>query len=483
MVGTNTGTIGIGVSPHIRQEIDLSELSNAIGKIEKRKEYERARSSASYGKFLSQEHKGRWATEMQQEHEQLLDEYAELYANDVSDPLSGHDPKSLEFQKRVVDFNTRRNQAFVLDEHLNKVGQEVSKAKPGEYEPSSVADAMSAIDLPFKDVLSANVAFPEKARQVGDLMKVMDIYAKGVYSRRTPNATDTEIAQEAGDFVDTAPPEVLESLSAYYSKLPQTRKQQLMERAAEMNIPDPMGSGVLKVAASELLKSRRTPYDFNKTITDMVATVDPPVHSNDLYSSYTSDSEIKTILERKGMTMVLDDPRILGDEGAMRVMGITSDDSDNERKAKARAYFRSLYVGVKNRNATKRAPRQEGGNEKKVDVQATVSGWWSALFSNNVQDRANAIRFLDRDELVQVAPNVPKDAKIMDIGVRPGGIITISTDSGEYTMDASASEEALKNVYSKTAKSSGRVYGSNETSMKVPSSTSAPATNLKGLLD
>lgn len=111
---------------------------------------------------------------------------------------------------------------------------------------------------------------------------------------------------------------------------------------------------------------------------------------------------------------------------------------------------------------------------------ASSEDWWSSLFSEDVGIRAGAARYLDEDKLKPLIPSMGKDETIMDIGMAPDGVMTVSTesktwdsaesaykvDSHTYKVDVKDRKEALLNAYSKTAKTSKRYYGTTEAGTK-----------------
>ena len=113
-------------------------------------------------------------------------------------------------------------------------------------------------------------------------------------------------------------------------------------------------------------------------------------------------------------------------------------------------------------------------------IWASSEDWWNSLFSSDVSVRAGAARFLDEDKLKPIIPGLGKDETIMDIGMRPDGVMTVRTESkawdaeaGEhkvtghtYEVDVNARKEALLNAYSKTSKLSKRYYGTDEAGNK-----------------
>lgn len=126
------------------------------------------------------------------------------------------------------------------------------------------------------------------------------------------------------------------------------------------------------------------------------------------------------------------------------------------------------------------AARQTQTERDSQRIWASSEDWWNSLFSPDVSVRAGAARFLDEDKLKPIIPGLGKDETIMDIGMRPGGVMTVRTESkawdaeaGEhrvtghtYEVDVDARKEALLNAYSKTSKLSKRYYGTDEAGNK-----------------
>jgi hypothetical protein len=118
-------------------------------------------------------------------------------------------------------------------------------------------------------------------------------------------------------------------------------------------------------------------------------------------------------------------------------------------------------------------------------VWASSEDWWNSLFSDDVTTRADAARFLDEDKLKPIIPNMGKNETIMDVGMAPGGKMTVRTESKvwdagaseykitghTYEVDVEQRREALFNAYAKTAKGSKRYYGTNEAGGKAQQTT------------
>jgi hypothetical protein len=112
------------------------------------------------------------------------------------------------------------------------------------------------------------------------------------------------------------------------------------------------------------------------------------------------------------------------------------------------------------------------GERQEANIWASSDDWWKALRSPDVNTRANAARFVDEAKLREIVPGIMKDETIMDIGMRPDGTMTFSTESKRwdagaseykydtktYTIDIDDRKEALKNAYSYSAKTYKRYY-------------------------
>ena len=136
-------------------------------------------------------------------------------------------------------------------------------------------------------------------------------------------------------------------------------------------------------------------------------------------------------------------------------------------------YFEQFEGGLNTKSEWRPRFESEKGDDEKIGK--SFEDWWSALHSPDVTTRANAIRFVDKDKLKDTVPNLPSDAEILDVGMRPDGTMTVSTDEGTYEVDIESRKEALSNAYSETAKNSKRYYGTTETGAKATTAQQQPS--------
>ena len=130
-------------------------------------------------------------------------------------------------------------------------------------------------------------------------------------------------------------------------------------------------------------------------------------------------------------------------------------------------------------------------------IWASSEDWWNSLFDTDVSVRAGAARFLDEDKLKPIVPGMGKDETIMDIGMRPDGVMTVRTESKAWDADASeykvsghtyevdvrSRKEAFLNAYSKTSKLSKRYYGTDEAGNKEQKSSTQQPSYQPGFLN
>lgn len=464
-VGTEQGTIVGNFAPHTPVEVDFSPLERGIQRISERKQKSQQAAMANYDKFLSQDHSGRWASEMSKQHQELLDEYANLYARGINDPL--RDPNALEFQKKVAQFNTKRAQANYLDNHLDSVAKMIATSPEGTYSDESIATAMDPVNMGFDDLLDANVASPQKKAPMADLTKIVDVYSKGLFARKGDTASMGDIASDAKSFVASAPPDVINSLKTYYDKLSPEEKMDLAREASKNQLPDPMGSGAITMAFSKLVDNQRKPFDFISMQDDIVKSIDPAKHSNEKYSGFTIKKEVEDALELNGMARINADPRILQDPKVMKAMGIDNDDSEADARRKARLYFRSLQPLVKNQDTTMRAPSggssSGSGKPSESEIRSSMQKWFADVISINPERQARALTFIDKSKLTKWLPGVKAGETIEDIVVDSGGVKAVVMDKDGDQRDiffktSLAQEEALKNMYKDQALEVKRQY-------------------------
>ncbi len=466
MLGSDQGRVVGGVAPHTPVEIDLSPITSAISRVSERKERSSAAANSRYNKLLMQEHKGRWASEMSKQHDDLISEYADLYSRQgIQDPLN--DPRALEYQRKVAEFQTKRSQAAYLDKHLDDAAKLVATNPDGTFDDESVAEAMAPVDMGFDDLLDAKVASPQKKAPMADLAKTMDIYSKGVFARKGNVATMSEIATDAKDFVAAAPPDVINSLKVYYDKLTPEEKTDLMRQAAANQLPDPMGQGALTMAVAKMVDNDRTVFDFEKFQGDIVSSIDPKKFSNDQYSSFTSKSQVQDALEQKGMSLINADPRILMDKSVRSAMQMPEGLSEKDERKIARAYFRGLHPLVKNQDLTKRAPRAEGGGTKSDKAEASEEKWYEMFSSGNAQDSNSALAFTSaKGDPALLLPDgsLGPDEKAIRVESTGYGVIVkiqdeVSGKSRNLSIPiADINPEKAKNYYRSAEKGVGRGF-------------------------
>ena len=467
MVGTNVGTIVNEVNPHIPLEVDLAPLTSAVNRISASKEAATAASGARYDKFLMQEHKGRWASEMSEAHSGLMDEYATLYAQGVRDPLK--DPEARDFQKKVAEFETKRSQAEFLDKHLDATGKMVATNPDGSFSEESIADALSPVELGFDDLLDAKVAFPQKKQPMADLNKVIDVFSKQVYATEGDLATLPQIVKRSQSFVDAMPPDVANSLKTYYDRLGEDQKMELRREAAKQQLADPMNKGAMVLATAKLVDDQRKPFNFAKMQENIVSDIDPKKYSNARYSSFTNTKQVQDALELRGMAEINSDPRILLDPNVRAAMRIDADDSDSEARTKARAYFRGLHPLVKNQDTTMRAPRSEGGGSKDTpeNFDSSMQSWLSDVMQINPERKYRALTHIDKKILEKNIPGVLPDESIDSLDNEGGTVWANLVDKKgnprRIQVEVSINdEEMFKNMYREQYEAVKRHYKTTE---------------------
>jgi hypothetical protein len=441
-------------------------LAAALERVNQRKVRDMAAADKNYNDFLSQSHKGRWANEMLAAHDALKEEYAELNAAGVADPFVGRDHGSIAFREKVSNFRTKKAQAEYLDKHLDDMGKLHGAGVPGTYSDESIARAFAPIGRSFDELLDTEVAFLEKQTPLADLGKVIGVFAE----RFGQLPTVSDMVKGSQEFVQTAPPDVARALKESYDKLPANKKIELQKSASRSGMDDVFGVGALSAWAMELTQQQLEPFDFTK-FKDKLLDFDPISYSSDTYSSYTSPREVRATLIQRGMDELAAKPGLRNSDELRAAIKADDDDTDADFEAKYKAWLSERAKEVGNQGASKRAPKAAPGGNDDDKVEASLTNWWTALNSPDVDVRANAIRFLDKEEMKEVVPGMADDEVIQDVGMRPDGIMTVSTDQSTYEVDIHARREAINNAYSRTAKGSKRYFGTTETGRAVQPQT------------
>ena len=475
MVGN--GQIVGNIDPHYKTDFsqNATYLENALDK-RRRQQSTNNRSTAaaraSLQKFLADDRPTRYRQEIDAAKNKLVDYGAQLMQAGVTDPFTATDEGSVLFQKEFSRINGMVSDATQIDKYIN---DSVSKyaLKPEDYEESDFNNLVDYGTLSLADAVQQQPPTLVTKRPFGDvnsflndtLVKTASAISKD-YSPGQALEVVRASVQNSGDKMD----DIFRTLKRRYDSMGADGKLAL-EHEATRN-----GADIYEQMLANDLMQRKEAFDVAKfqdnVMKDWQAGLDTKVSGSEAGTS-TRTIGIDSALNASVKSAMMGDSRAYGYFKELAKQNGVNANSDKEVEQFAIKYFKQFEGGLNTKSEWRpRFESEKGDNEK---IGKSFEDWWSALRSPDVTTRANAIRFVDKDKLKGTVPNLPSDAEILDVGMRPDGTMTVSTDEGTYEVDIESRKEALSNAYSETAKNSKRYYGTTETGAKATTAQQQPS--------
>lgn len=148
---------------------------------------------------------------------------AELLGRGVADPFTGTDAESVAFQKEHARLTAMSNASMQVKERWDALQKQVAASSPDDYDPRSIANAVSFFDIPLSEIIESG-ASPVTLQKKRPFLQMNEFIGKNMAAWQAARGGEQPSDGEVFEFVNSLanePANRQQFVEGYASKLAQ----------------------------------------------------------------------------------------------------------------------------------------------------------------------------------------------------------------------------------------------------------------------